>query len=94
MLTDVRSHLWIKAWGNLAFNPISALTRATLAGIGSYPLTHDLARAMMLEAKAVAERLGVDFGISVDQRLKGAEEVGEHKTSMLQDIEAGRPVAL
>jgi 2-dehydropantoate 2-reductase len=87
----IRSEIWIKLWGNLAFNPISALTRATLAGICCFPLTRALAAAMMAEAQAVAGALGVEFGVSIEQRIKGAEEVGEHKTSMLQDIEARRP---
>jgi 2-dehydropantoate 2-reductase len=86
----IRAEIWLKLWGNLAFNPISALTRATLAGICRYPPSRGLARAMMVEAQAVAERLGIEFAISVDQRITGAEQVGEHKTSMLQDIEAGR----
>jgi 2-dehydropantoate 2-reductase len=87
----IRSEIWVKLWGNLAFNPISALTRATLAEIGAHPQARALARAMMLEAQATAERLGIEFGVTVDQRIAGAAEVGAHKTSMLQDIEAGRP---
>ncbi len=87
---QIRNELWIKLWGNLAFNPISALTGATLESIGEYPLTRELARNMMLEAKAIAEKLGVKFGISLEQRLEGATKVGAHKTSMLQDIEAKR----
>jgi 2-dehydropantoate 2-reductase len=87
----IRAELWVKLWGNLAFNPISALTRATLADICRYPPTRELARAMMIEAQIIAEKLGIEFGISVDQRIAGAEQVGAHKTSMLQDIEAGRP---
>ncbi|HJZ45723.1 MAG TPA: 2-dehydropantoate 2-reductase [Roseiflexaceae bacterium] len=90
----IRSEIWLKLWGNLAFNPISAITRATLADICRYPPSRALARAMMLEAQAVAERLGVEFALSVDQRIAGAEQVGEHKTSMLQDIEAGRPTEI
>lgn len=86
----IRSEIWVKLWGNLAFNPISALTRATLAEIGAHPPARELARAAMLEAQAVAEQLGVEFGISIEQRIAGAVEVGAHKTSMLQDIEAGR----
>lgn len=89
--TEIRSELWVKLWGNLAFNPISALTRATLEEICQYPLTRELARNMMQEAQAIAEALGVKFGISLEQRIEGAEKVGAHKTSMLQDIEAGRP---
>jgi 2-dehydropantoate 2-reductase len=87
----IRSEIWVKLWGNLAFNPISALTRATLAEIGGYSPARELARAMMLEAQAVAERLGVEFGVTIEQRIAGAVEVGAHKTSMLQDIEAGKP---
>ncbi|HEU5097814.1 MAG TPA: 2-dehydropantoate 2-reductase [Roseiflexaceae bacterium] len=87
----IRSEIWLKLWGNLAFNPISALTRATLAGICRFPPTRELARAMMLEAQTIAQRLGIEFALDVEQRIAGAEQVGEHKTSMLQDIEAGRP---
>ncbi|WP_394833183.1 2-dehydropantoate 2-reductase [Pendulispora rubella] len=87
----IRWETWVKLWGNLAFNPISALTRSTLEDICRYPLTRQLARTMMEEAKAVAERLGIDFGIKIEQRIDGAEKVGQHKTSMLQDIERGRP---
>ena len=92
VLTDIRSHLWVKAWGNLAFNPISALTGATLAQICGNEATRSLAVAMMTEAAAIATRLGVRIRISVEQRIAGAEKVGEHKTSMLQDVEAGRPL--
>jgi 2-dehydropantoate 2-reductase len=86
----IRNEIWIKLWGNLAFNPISALTRATLDTICRDPLTRDLARAMMAEAQTIAEKLGVEFGISIEQRIEGAEQIRAHKTSMLQDIEAGR----
>ncbi len=89
--TRIRSEIWVKLWGNLAFNPISALTRATLENICQYPLTRELARNMMTEAQAIAERLGVEFGITLEQRINGAQKVGAHKTSMLQDIETGRP---
>jgi 2-dehydropantoate 2-reductase len=88
---QIRNELWVKLWGNLAFNPISALTRATLEQICQYPLTRELSRNMMLEAQAIAEKLGVEFGVSLEQRIEGAEKVGAHKTSMLQDIETGRP---
>jgi 2-dehydropantoate 2-reductase len=88
---QIRNELWVKLWGNLAFNPISALTRATLDRICQYPPSRDLARQMMAEAQAIGEKLGVEFGISLEQRIAGAEKVGAHKTSMLQDIEAGRP---
>ena len=94
VITDVRSHLWVKAWGNLAFNPISALTGATLAQIARWPGTRALAAQIMAEAAAVAEELGLRLRISVEQRIDGAERVGEHKTSMLQDVEAGRPLEL
>ena len=94
VLTDLRSHLWIKAWGNLAMNPISALTGATLAGICRFPPTRQLAADMMAEAGDVAERLGLRLRMSVEQRIEGAEAVGEHKTSMLQDVEARRPLEI
>jgi 2-dehydropantoate 2-reductase len=88
---QIRGELWVKLWGNLAFNPISALTRATLEEICQYPPMRALAYQMMSEALAIAEKLGVRMGISLEQRIEGAEKVGAHKTSMLQDIEAGRP---
>ena len=90
VLDNIRSEIWLKLWGNLTFNPISGLTHATLVDICQYPLTRELATAMMLEAKAVAQRLGIDFRVSLEKRIAGAEQVGKHKTSMLQDIEAGR----
>jgi 2-dehydropantoate 2-reductase len=86
----IRAEIWIKLWGNMAFNPISALTRATLDVICHYPPTRGLAAAIMAEGQATAERLGIEFPISIEQRIAGAEQVGAHKTSMLQDIEAGR----
>ncbi|MCY3926553.1 MAG: 2-dehydropantoate 2-reductase [bacterium] len=92
VLADIRSHLWVKAWGNLAFNPISALTGATLAQICRNEATRELAATMMNEAAEIAEHLGVRIRITVEQRIAGAEKVGEHKTSMLQDVEAGRPL--
>lgn len=91
---DIRSEIWVKLWGNLSFNPISALTHATLEDICRYPLTRELAAAMMREAQAVGEKLGVAFKISLEQRIAGAEAVGAHKTSMLQDVEAGRALEL
>ncbi|MCZ2438629.1 MAG: 2-dehydropantoate 2-reductase [Burkholderiales bacterium] len=87
---DIRSEIWIKLWGNLSFNPISALTHATLEDICRFEPTRTLAAAMMGEAQRVAEGLGVRFKISLEQRLAGAEAVGAHKTSMLQDVESGR----
>lgn len=89
--SNIRSEIWIKLWGNLAFNPISALTRSLLSDITAFTLTRELARQMMTEAQAIATKLGVDFGISLEQRIEGAASVGAHKTSMLQDIETGRP---
>ena len=94
VLTDVRSHLWVKAWGNLAMNPISALTGATLAEICRFPATRALAAQMMLESSEVAAKLGLHLRLSVEQRIEGAEKVGNHKTSMLQDVEAGRPLEI
>ena len=90
VLTDIRSHLWVKAWGNMAMNPISALTGATLAEICQFPPTRSLAAQMMRESSEVAEKLGLRLRLSVEQRIEGAEKVGDHKTSMLQDVEAGR----
>jgi 2-dehydropantoate 2-reductase len=90
VLTDVRAELWLKLWGNLTFNPISALTHSTLVDICQFPLTRELAANMMREAEAVANRLGVAFRVSLEKRIAGAERVGKHKTSMLQDVEAGR----
>ncbi len=94
VLTDIRAHLWVKAWGNLAFNPISALTGATLAEIVEHPETRRLAAAMMEEASAIAAELGLRLRISIEQRIEGAAAVGAHKTSMLQDLEAGRELEL
>lgn len=92
--SDLRSEIWLKLWGNLTFNPVSALTHATLVDICQFPLTRALAAAMMAEAQAIAEKLGVRFRISIDKRIAGAEAVGKHKTSMLQDVEAGRALEL
>ena len=91
---DLRSELWVKLWGNCTFNPISALTQATLAEITGFPRTRELAAAMMREAQAVGEKLGARFGIPLEKRIAGAASVGAHKTSMLQDVEAGRPTEL
>jgi 2-dehydropantoate 2-reductase len=90
----IRDEVWMKLWGNLAFNPISVLTGATLQQICEQLDTRALAREMMLEAKGVAESLGITFSLDVEQRIAGAEAVGEHKTSMLQDYEAGRPLEI
>ncbi len=94
VLSDIRAHLWVKAWGNMAFNPISALTGTTLAQICRYPATRALAGRIMLEAAEVATALGLELRVSVEQRIEGAEKVGEHKTSMLQDVEAGRALEI
>jgi 2-dehydropantoate 2-reductase len=91
---DIRSELWVKLWGNLSFNPISALTRATLQDICEFGPTRELAASMMREAQTVAEKLGVVFKITLEQRINGAQAVGAHKTSMLQDLEAGRALEL
>lgn len=88
----IRDELWVKLWGNLAFNPISALTTATLDALIADDGQRGVARAMMLEGQRVAEALGVRFAIDVDKRIAGAAEVGAHKTSMLQDLERGRPM--
>jgi 2-dehydropantoate 2-reductase len=92
--TNIRHDIWVKLMGNVAYNPISALTRATLIEIVQCPETRALAAAIMTEVDSVARKLGIDMGISVEQRLEGAEKVGQHKTSMLQDIEAGKPTEL
>ena len=94
VLTDIRSHLWVKAWGNLAFNPISALTGATLSQMCDAPLVRELAAAVMAEAGEIAEALGVRIRVTIEQRIEGAAQVGDHKTSMLQDVEAGRPMEI
>ena len=91
---DIRGEIWLKLWGNLSFNPVSALTHATLGAICRDPGGHAVVEAMMKEAQAVAEKLGVTFKISIDKRIAGAEAVGAHKTSMLQDVEHGRALEL
>lgn len=90
----IRDEIWLKLWGNLSFNPISALTHATLDVICAEPDTRAVARAMMVEAQAIAEALGVKFPIDVDRRIDAAGEIGAHRTSMLQDLEAGRPMEI
>lgn len=90
----IKHEIWVKILGNVAFNPLSALTRATLAQMVRDPLTCALVRDIMTEAEAVAAKLGMELPVSIDQRIAGAEKVGEHKTSMLQDLEAGRPMEL
>ena len=90
----IRDELWVKLWGNLCFNPISALTLETLDTVATDPGTRAVSRAMMLEAQAIGEKLGVRFPIDVDKRIDGAAAVGAHRTSMLQDLERGRAMEI
>src|ERR1700722_2171392 len=90
----IRQEIWVKVLGNASFNPVSALTRATLVQIARDPGTSAVIRSMMQEVEAVSHKLGMELPVSIDQRIAGAEKVGEHKTSMLQDLEAGRPMEL
>jgi 2-dehydropantoate 2-reductase len=92
--THIRQEIWVKLLGNASFNPISALTRATLIRMATDPDVSCVIRNIMQEVEAVSQKLGMELPISIDQRLAGAEKVGEHKTSMLQDLEAGRPLEL
>jgi 2-dehydropantoate 2-reductase len=94
VVSDVRAEIWTKLWGNLSFNPISALTHATLEEICKFALTRAVAANMMREAQVVGEALGVRFRISLENRIAGAEAVGAHKTSMLQDVETGRVIEI
>lgn len=94
VLEDIRSEIWLKLWGNLSFNPISALTHATLADICEFEASRDLAKQMMLEAQTIAEKLGASFRVSLEKRVAGAHSVGKHKTSMLQDVEQGKPLEI
>ncbi|MEM1343984.1 MAG: 2-dehydropantoate 2-reductase [Pseudomonadota bacterium] len=94
VLDDIRSELWLKLWGNLCFNPISALTRGTLDVVAADPTSRETARAMMLEAQAIAESLGSSFRVDVERRINGAAKVGKHRTSMLQDFEAGKAMEI
>jgi 2-dehydropantoate 2-reductase len=90
----IRDEIWIKLWGNLSFNPISSLTSATLEEIAGDEGTRSVVNAMMIEAQAIGEALGVNFPVSVEKRINGAGAVGAHKTSMLQDLELGRPMEI
>ncbi|MEL6684496.1 MAG: 2-dehydropantoate 2-reductase [Pseudomonadota bacterium] len=90
----IRDEIWVKLWGNLSFNPISALTHATLDVLCTEPGTREVARNMMLEAQTIAEKLGVKFPIDVDRRIQGGADVGAHRTSMLQDLDIGRPMEI
>ena len=90
IISDIRSEIWLKAWGNMSFNPISALTHSTLVDICQFKETRELSVMMMQEAQIVAEKIGVTFRHTIEKRVQGAERVGAHKTSMLQDVEEGR----
>ncbi|MCH8036807.1 MAG: oxidoreductase, partial [Proteobacteria bacterium] len=90
VLTSIRSEIWLKAWGNLSFNPISALSHATLVDMCEFAETRTLAEYMMREAAEIAGKLGIEFRHTIERRIEGARGVGAHKTSMLQDVEAGR----
>jgi 2-dehydropantoate 2-reductase len=91
---EIRNDIWLKLWGNLCFNPISALTRATLDVIATDPGTRSVARNMMMEAERIGRRLGVHFRVDIERRINGAASVGAHRTSMLQDLERGRALEL
>jgi 2-dehydropantoate 2-reductase len=91
---DIRGEIWLKIWGNMNFNPISALTHATQVDLLKFPLTRELSIQMMHEAEAIASKLGITFRVSIDKRIAGAEKVGAHKTSMLQDVEAGKQLEI
>jgi len=90
----IRDDIWVKLWGNLSFNPVSALTAGTLAGIANDPGTRAVVRRMMVEAEAVGTALGVKFGVDIETRIGWAADIGEHRTSMLQDLELGRPLEI
>jgi 2-dehydropantoate 2-reductase len=94
ILDRIRDEIWLKLWGNVCLNPISALTHATLDVICSDPTTRALSKSIMLETQAIAETFGVKFRVDVERRIEGARKVGAHKTSMLQDLERGRPMEI
>ena len=94
VLDNIRNEIWLKLWGNLTFNPISGLTHATLQDICEFPLGRELATNMMREAQAVGEKLGTTFRVTLEKRIDGAAKVGKHKTSMQQDVEAGRAIEI
>ncbi len=94
ILEDIRSEIWLKAWGTLAFNPISVLTKATMSQICKFQETREIVIQLMKESRNIAEQLGIKLRVPLEQRLRGAEKVGEHKTSMLQDFEAKRTLEL
>ena len=92
--SHLRNEIWVKILGNVAFNPVSALTGATLAQMVRDPQACEIIRNIMRETEALSAKLGIELPVSIEQRIAGAEKVGEHKTSMLQDLEAGRPLEL
>jgi 2-dehydropantoate 2-reductase len=94
VLDRIHDEIWLKLWGNVCLNPISALTHATLDVICSDPATRALSKAIMLETQAIAEKFGVKFRVDVERRIEGARKVGAHKTSMLQDLERGRQMEI
>jgi len=94
ILDNIRAEIWLKAWGNLTFNPISALTHSTLVDICQFAPSRELAASMMKEAQDIAGKLGVTFRLSLEKRIDGAEKVGKHKTSMLQDVEVGKALEI
>jgi 2-dehydropantoate 2-reductase len=94
VLPDIRNEIWLKLWGNLCFNPISALTRTTLDVVATEPSLRSLSYSMMKEAQEIAERFGASFRVDIERRINGAAKVGAHRTSMLQDLEAGRPLEI
>jgi 2-dehydropantoate 2-reductase len=94
VLPDIRSEIWLKLWGNLCFNPISALTRTTLDVVATEPSLRSLSCSMMKEAQEIAERFGASFRVDIERRINGAAKVGAHRTSMLQDLENGRPLEI
>ncbi len=94
VVREIRSEIWLKLWGNVSFNPISALCHATLVDICQFPRSRELAARMMEETQQIGEKLGVHFRVSLERRIAGAESVGKHKTSMLQDVEHGRTLEL
>lgn len=94
VLPNIRDEIWLKLWGNLCFNPISALTRATLDIVATDPGTYALSRAMMEEAEVVARKFGADFRVDIERRISRAAKVGAHRTSMLQDLEKGRALEI
>lgn len=91
---NLRNEIWLKLWGNLSFNPVSVLTEGTLAGLAADPGTRRVIATMMEEARRVGEALGVTFTVSAEERIDMAAKVGAHRTSMLQDVAAGRPTEL